>query len=67
MTNVLHQPDPHALCRDDGVKGPCLHCPPLGWLLTVQGCNRPAVIYSFSSGLLSHCMCGSGAVKKRTG
>lgn len=51
MTNVLHschQPLPPALCRDDGVKGPCLHCPPFGWLLTVQGCNRPVVIYSFS-------------------
>lgn len=32
MTNVLHschQPPPHALRRDEGVKGPCL-------LLTVQ-------------------------------
>lgn len=56
MTSVLyscHQPPPPASRWDDGLKGPSLQLPPLGWLLNqhklyLQGCNSPAGIYSFS-------------------
>lgn len=43
-----HQAPPHALCRDDGVKEPCLSCPPLACCWQCRDGNRPAVIYSFS-------------------
>lgn len=57
-----HQQPSRASCQDDGVKRPCLQLPPPGWLMTAQGCNRPAS--AGCSGLPSQLMGDVGPLQK---